>query len=400
MKISLDLARKIILNQQLIFECRSETATDTLEAVFCRLGYVQIDTINVVQRAHHHTLWSRFQPYKEDMLHKLQVEKKIFEYWGHAASYLPMQDYRYYLPTMERFKNPKDHWFASIAEECSKLLEPTIQRIRSEGPLSVSDFKSDHRSNASGWWEWKPAKKALELLFWQGRLMVKERRKFQKIYDLTENVLPTDIDTTFPNKQEVARYLILRAVQAQAVISERDIYYHITTRDKENVGLMLKKLLNQKKIVKIDLEKQQENYFAAPENIENLPAELPEKVYILSPFDNLIINRERLKKLFKFDYKLECYYPAAKRKFGYFTLPLLYQDRFIGRIDCKSFRKEKTLQVRTIFWEEDQNIGASQVHLAEALIRFAEFNNCEAIQFKQKVNKSLSNYIRKNYELR
>jgi len=217
--ISQDLARKIILNRQLLLTLNAKDPLQQTEVIFKHLGYIQIDTINVVKRAHHHSLWTRCRDYKESILHELQINKKIFEYWGHAASYLPMSDYRYYLPTMKRFEDPVDRWTADIIKEHGHLEDMIMYRIRSEGPLSSSDFKNDPGKESQGWWDWNPVKKVLELLFWQGKLMVKERNNFRKYYDLTERVLPEDFDFTFPDRCELGKFLILKAINSSDELS-------------------------------------------------------------------------------------------------------------------------------------------------------------------------------------
>ena len=400
MNISQDLARKIIIDRQLIFQLEPKEPLQALKTVFSRLGYVQIDTINVVNRAHHHTLWNRFGSYSESYLHEMQKEKLVFEYWGHAASYLPINDYRFYLPLMDRFCKPQQNWVRSILNDHSDLIEPVLTRIREEGPLSVSDFKDVNSKGSSGWWNWKPAKKILELLFWQGRLMVRERRNFQRIYDLTENVLPSDLDTSFPDRSEVAEFLVLRAIQAQGIISEREILKHINTNDKAGIKTVLKKLTGLDKITTVKIEDLTETYYSTFEFINSETAHRSDKLFILSPFDNLIINRQRILKLFGFDYKLECYYPEAKRKYGYFSVPLLYKNGFIGRLDCKSIRKEKTLLVRNVFWEDKIDLSDLIEQFGEALVDFAKFNYCNAIMFQCKIDRSIKKLIRNKYELR
>ncbi len=157
-----------------------------------KLGYVQIDTINVLNRAHHHTLWTALPHYESQDLHRAQAEeKRIFEYWGHAMSYLPMHDYAIPSPYKQHFSSPYGHWARERLERYGHIMEPTLQRIREEGPLASKDFLSEETDRKAGtWWDWRPVKMALELLFWQGKLMVAERRNFQKVFDLPDRVLP------------------------------------------------------------------------------------------------------------------------------------------------------------------------------------------------------------------
>jgi uncharacterized protein YcaQ len=182
--IPLKIARQLILHSQFMDdESHLPAGKEGAAQVIERLGYVQIDTISRVERAHHHTVWSRVPTYQPAMMAELQAkEQRIFEYWGHEASYLPMQDYRFYLPRMRSFKDPGNGWHRNLLEKYGNLTPQILERIRQEGPLSSKDFERPVGTKQEGWWDWKPAKTALELLFWQGKLMVAERRGFQRVY--------------------------------------------------------------------------------------------------------------------------------------------------------------------------------------------------------------------------
>ncbi len=359
-----------------------------------KLGYVQIDTISVIKRSHHHTLWTRRSDYNEAMLHELQAkDRRIFEYWGHAMSYLPMSDYRYCLPRMHNFLNPTSKWARHQMEKCGHLLKPVLERVGNEGPLSSKDFKSSSDNKGGSWWDWKPAKVALELLFWRGDLMITERRKFQKIYDLTERVIPDNINTLLPGNSDLGHFLVRRALSAFGVASEREILKFMqpgTVRDsdlqiasKEVISKALSDLIETKEVSPVLIEHDQDRvYYALSEAMENSPLTEPasSQVFLLSPFDNLIIQRERLKRLFNFDYTLECYVPAAKRKYGYFVLPILWGASFVGRLDAKADRKKKTLIIRNLLFEQELKYFDEFLPLfVTTLVEFAEFNECEEI---------------------
>ena len=185
-----------------------------------KLGYIQVDTLAVVQRAHHHTLWTRCPDYKPEFLHQLQTEdKKAFEYWGHAASYLSMCDFRYYLPLKKSYYDPYGKWEKARLEKYGYMVKPVLERIRQEGPLGSKDFKSPKGTKAGNWWNWRPTKVALELLFWRGDLMIKERRNFQRIYEMADRFLSDGVDTTMPGDEEVAQFCIQRALNAHGIAS-------------------------------------------------------------------------------------------------------------------------------------------------------------------------------------
>jgi uncharacterized protein YcaQ len=391
MKISIKHARRMAINAQLLdgrtkLSKGKEGVAQTIE----NLGYIQIDTISVIQRAHHHTLWTRCPDYDPEMLHELQAEdRRIFEYWGHAASYLPITDYRFYLPRMRGFLEPHQKWEKRRLEKYSHMMKPVLERIRAEGPLGSKDFTPPKDAKRGTWWDWRPAKVALELLFWRGELMITERRKFARIYDLTERVLPNGVDMRMPDEEELGRFLVRRALKAYGIANESEIREHIHGTDKAIISQGLRDLIDSGEVVNLSIDKIKKNeYYALSDKIETasrLRKSSP-RLFLLSPFDNLIIQRERIKRLFGFDYALECYVPAPKRKFGYFVLPILWGENFIGRLDPKADRKNKTLIIHRLILEP----GITEFEeilppLAEKLWDFARFNGCERIELKKTV---------------
>ncbi|MBD3285774.1 winged helix-turn-helix domain-containing protein, partial [candidate division WOR-3 bacterium] len=384
MKLSPDAARRIALNRQLLDgRTRLKKGKEGVADVAEHLGYVQIDTINVVARAHHHTLWTRRSDYSPAMLAELHSkDRRVFEYWGHGASYLPTSDYRYYVPMMRSFPDVWGSWTRNLYDKYKHLFPEILERIRKEGPLGSADFKSPDGKKRGTWWDWKPAKTALELLMWMGKLMVADRRNFQRIYDLTERVLPTDIDTSEPSPEEVARFRIRRTLRAQGIATEREIldYLHITSGKKVPDALL--DLSDSGEVLKVEIDTLKDDYYVLADILEQTTRlrRLKPKLHLLSPFDNLVINRKRIEKLFNFTYTLECYTPAAKRKYGYFSLPILWGEEFRGRLDPKADRKEKVLIIRNIVMEEGfVDYDGFIPTLAEKLKTFAGFNGCEGI---------------------
>ena len=383
-KLSNKRARHLALTGQLFRGRRfSASNKECVARTIEHLGYVQIDTISVVERAHHHTLWARCSDYHPDILHELQAaDRRIFEYWGHAASFLPISDYRFYIPRMKRFRSNHTGWEGEWHRKYGHLLDPVLNRIRTEGPLSSKDFESPDDRRRGTWWDWKPAKAALELLLWRGDLMVTERRKFQRVYDLTERVLPSDVDTSEPDEDELGEYLVMRALNAHGVVRQKEIVDHIHAAKKPIIIAALKRLVEENQVVQIDIDHIEKGPWFAREAMINAISSDDlecEMAYILSPFDNLIIQRDRLKLLFDFDYTLECYVPKAKRVYGYFTLPILYGDRFIARIDPKADRKTKTLILRNVYFENPNPSEKELEAMADTLIRYMRFNRCERI---------------------
>jgi len=319
-----------------------------------KLGYIQIDTISVIQRAHHHTIWSRYKKYKPKMLNELLKEGKLFEHWGHAASYLPIKHFRYSLPLKKVFiKNNK--WAQERIKQFGNLMHPVKSRIKNEGPLSSKDFENPYKGTKSQWANWKPAKFVLEMLLWNGDLMVTERRNFHKVYDLTERVLNTEVDVSFPTEKELGEFIVRKVIDNFGLASQKEIFSYIHLAEKRVILESLHRLLDKNEINKIDVDGLlHQEFYCSNVIMENLlKNKLPSDVKILSPFDNFTIHRDRLLNIFDFDYKLECYLPAKKRKYGYFVLPVLWKDKIVARIDTKADRKKKVLNIIKFYWEKD-----------------------------------------------
>jgi len=373
--ISIQQARKLVLLSQRVPPTRQRggALAATLSAIE-HLGYIQIDTISAIQRAHHHTLWNRNPKYRRSHLDELMTRKKIFEYWSHAAAYLPMQDFRYSLVRKQAIANgDENHWY----DRDKKLMKAVLKRIADEGPLMAKDFL--HNAEKSGEWGSKPAKRALENLFMQGELMVPNRVNFHKVYDLTERVLPEDTDTSLPNPQEYARFLITRYLQANGLGQAGEIVYLLKNR-KSLISASLKEMTLNGELLEISVGGN--NYYSLATALELLNKPLSRtKLLILSPFDNLLIQRKRTRALFDFDYQLECYVPENKRKFGYFALPVLWDGKLVARMDCKADRKKTVLHLLALTLEPGlRKTDALALAMSRELVSFLQFNECNSIQ--------------------
>ena len=368
-------ARKLVLLSQRLPPPRQQgTAKDATLAAIEHLGYIQIDTISVIQRAHHHTLWNRNPRYESCQLDQLARNKKIFEYWSHAAAYLPMRDYRYSLPRKRAIaRGVQNHWY----ERDAKLMDSILKRITEEGPLMARDF--DNGGRKSGEWASKPAKRALENLFMQGELMVPYRANFHKVYDLTERVLTADIDTTLPDSEEYGRFLVTRYLQANGLGLPAEIAY-LLKQTKPLVSAALQDMVSTGKVLQVSAGGNR--YYALPASLELLNKSLARsKLKILSPFDNMLIQRKRIQALFDFDYQLECYVPEAKRQYGYFSLPILWDGRLVARMDCKTVLKESLLHIHHIALEPGlANTDVFLPALCKELAAFLRFNHCSDLR--------------------
>lgn len=370
--LSLQQACKTVLHSQKLPPVKQKgSAVNATLAAIENLGYIQIDTISVIQRAHHHTLWNRNPGYKSSQLDRLVKEKRVFEYWSHAAAYLPMRDYRYSLFRKNEIKTGKQgHWYTKDEE----LMDYVYKRIKTEGPLMAKDFEHDGRKSRD--WGSKPAKRALENLFMQGDLMISYRNNFHKVYDITERVLPEGLDTSLPTPKEYARFLILSYLRANGLGRVSEITY-LLKNIKNHVSTVAEVMLSDGELLQFKVG--DNIYFALPETMELLNRPLARsKLKILSPFDNLLIQRKRIQDLFNFDYQIECYLPEAKRKYGYFSLPVMWEGKLVARMDCKADRKESVLNIYNLAMEPGavKRSDALLEALKKELVPFMEFNNC------------------------
>jgi len=326
--------------------------------------------------ARHHTLWVRNPRYQPDHLDKLLADRKIFEYWSHAAAYLPMEDYRYSLPRMNLEKEGKGHWHVKNR----KLMRAVLKRIQNEGPLSTRDFKDDGGKRAV--WEQKPAKYALEQLFMEGAVMTTARRGFQKVYDLTERVLPDHVNTRCPDKAEYSRFLIRRFLNAHGLGRLPEIA-HLRQGFRSDVAEAIEEMLGAGELEKV--KSCGETWFTNRTALLTLEQSLSKvAVRIISPFDNFVILRNRINKLFKFDYQIECYVPENKRKFGYFSLPIIWQGKIVARMDSKAYRKESLFEIKHLVIES--SLAKREEFLtafAKEAWRFARFNLCNVMSVRR-----------------
>jgi uncharacterized protein len=370
-----DQAKRIALNAQGLFsEDQFGKNDSSILKTIQHLSYVQLDTLAVVNRAHHHILWSRNSHYVEEQAQLLMKKKLIFEYWSHAAAYLPMDDFRFSLIRKQEYLKGRSHWFSKD----KKTMAYVLDRIKSEGPLQSKDFETDRVRGS--WFDWKPAKIALEQLFHDGTLMVSERRGFQKVYELTERIVPSHINTSFPSEEEYAEHLIRSCIRAHGIATIKDMT-HLRRGMLNSVSKKIKQLIEAQELSQIEIENSPERYFAnadSAQQIKTKKSSSSKGIHILSPFDNAIIRRDRLKQVFGYDFAIECYLPEPKRKYGYFCLPVLYNGNFIGRFDPKADKQNNIFNVKH-FYLEHKIPDAFYPAFAKKLKGFAKFNGCDEI---------------------
>ena len=364
--LTVEQARRLALAAGAGFHRATRRGPEAVAEIVDRIGYVQIDTISVVERAHHHILATRIPRYQTEWLERAPV----FEYWAHAAAYLPWRDFRYTLPRKERIKANGHDWFRADKAEAERVLE----RIRSEGPLMARHFETSRRP--AGWWDWKPAKRALEYLFMAGDLMV-VRQGFQKVFDLTERVLPPGTDTRIPTPHEQAAWYVDRALDAWG-LAARDEMAYLRKEHVAHIDAVLRQREEAGSLIRVTVEGIAKTaYWVRPADLERIDAgkALDRTLRIVSPFDPFLIHRKRMRRLFGFDFAIECYLPTAKRTFGYFALPLLQGTDFVGLLDAKADRSAGRLIVQNLRYDGPAKRRAPfDRSLNKALDAFARFN--------------------------
>src|SRR5919112_4130955 len=309
------------------------------------LGYVQIDTINVIERCHHHILWTRIPTYRREHLHRAQaVDKTVFEYWTHALAYVPTSAYRFFMPEMARRRATPGGWFGAVDPADVRRV---LSLIRKEGPLSIRDIADDVLVDKNHpWASRKPSKRALQLAFFTGALTVSARSGMLKTYELAERHFGWERRPRPASEQRVADYMLDRTLRAQGVVS-LDSICHLDVKRKPAVRRAIEARLRRRRLRAVALEgAERVEHWAAPEALEEGCGEKNEDLtHILSPFDPLIIQRNRLKLFFGYQHRFEAYVPKEKRSFGYFALPVLVGDEIVAAVDLKTDRRKGRLHV-------------------------------------------------------
>lgn len=343
-------ARNILLTAQGLAQATErDAAKDDVLHTIRRMKALQIDSINVVARSPYLVLWSRLGNYNPAWLGELLEEGSLFEYWAHAMCFLPVEDYplfrRFMLDGLRSWKQA-----AGWVQKHPEVVEQVLSRIRQEGGLRAADFVSDHKPSG-GWWNWKEEKLALEYLFILGELMISHRDKFQRVYDLRSRVLPAWEDgpglENVPPREEVLQTLTLKTMEALGVALADWVPDYFRLPKTGNLA-RLEALVNAGLLRRVEIEGFSKPAYLHPSAAPAQPAGLTS---LLSPFDPLVWDRKRLKDLFDFDYTIEVYTPAAKRSFGYYTLPILHRDRLVGRLDPKAHRAEGLFEVKALALE-------------------------------------------------
>ncbi|MFD1943608.1 winged helix-turn-helix domain-containing protein [Paradevosia shaoguanensis] len=336
------------------------------------LGYVQIDTINVIERSHHHILFSRIPGYRRGDLRQAQsMDKSVFEYWTHALSYVPTRDLRFFLPEMKRHKTEPSRWYADANPNDLKRM---LRNIRKDGALSIRDIDDDELVEKDHpWASRKPSKRVLQLGFYNGDLAISERNGMVKTYELMERHFGWNQRPKAATDKQVAEYLLDRALRSQGLVSLESISY-LEAKRKPVFKELIEGRVRRRQLVPVTIEGvEKPQFWATPEVLDAMPEPGQELVHILSPFDPLIIQRKRTSAIFGYDHLFEAYVPKAKRKYGYFSLPVLVGEEIVAALDLKTDRAVRKVLIQNWTWVRPDESGRLKGIVEEALGRFEAF---------------------------
>ncbi len=360
-RLSAAQARRIALAAQGFADPRPAGAPTgwAVRRLIDRVGVIQIDSVNVLQRAHYLPLFSRVGPYDTALLDRSAhyAPRRLFEYWGHEASLLPVGLQPALRWRMERAA--ADAWggMRRIQRERPELVAQVLEEVQARGPVAASEVLAHERPKRTGpWWDWSDVKRAFEWLFWSGRITSARRRGFERLYDLPERVLPAEVlAAPTPPVDAAQRQLLRVAARALGVASERDLrdYFRLDVKD---ARARVAEMVEAGELRPVEVEG-----WSVPAYIDPA-ARLPRRVQaraLVGPFDSLVWERSRAERLFGFRYRIEIYVPAPKRVHGYYVLPFLLGDRLVARVDLKADRQGRALRVQAAHAERDAPAGTA-----------------------------------------
>lgn len=371
--LSQDAVRGLMIAAQGLQQAAAPPATQsTVRQIIRQMHVLQIDTIHIIARSPYLVLWSRLGDYQQHWLDELLAGGALFEYWSHAACFLPIEDYPLYRRMMLNRLTWQEGGWRTWMEEHAVLVDGLLAHIRANGAVRSADFERTDGQQSS-WWNWKDEKTALEGLWQRGDLMVARRQHFQRVYDLRERVLPDWDDARAPSLDDVHAVFVLNTVKALGVTKAAWVadYFRLSKKVAQSV---LERLVKQGQLESVQVENWDAPGYFHPDQREAVAAaadgHIPaSRTTLLSPFDPLVWDRARALDLFGFDYKIEVYTPAPKRKYGYFTLPILYRNRLIGRLDPKAHRKEGLFEVKALHLEPGVTVDDALVAALKDTLR-------------------------------
>jgi uncharacterized protein len=336
------------------------------------LGYVQIDTINVIERCHHHILYTRIPTYRRAHLHQAQsIDRTVVEYWTHALSYVPTRDLRFFLRAMKQHWQRRSAWFTAVkSEDVSKVLA----RIRKHGALTIRDIDDDVLVEKDHLWaSRKPSKRALQLAFYRGVVTVSQRVGMLKTYELMGRHFGWEKPPKPASEREISNYLLERALRSQGIVS-LDSACYLDAPHKPALRRLIEARVRRKELVPVAVEGAGKlEHWARPEALDGALEPAEAMVHILSPFDPLIHQRKRVHLFFGYEHRFEAYVPKEKRLFGYFACPVLAGEEIVAALDLKADRGKGKLIVQQWTWVGRGSPRSHKRRIEEELNRFERF---------------------------
>lgn len=386
------LARRVFLDRHALLEPPAGPARGAaLLALIRRLGFVQVDSINTVERAHNMILWSRRQSFRPaDLRRLLERDRDLFEHWTHDAAILPAEFWPHWTLRFARDR-------ARIAARWRRWHGPDFQdrvaevrdHIRRDGPVGTREVGAGERRGSGGWWEWHPSKTALEYLWRTGEICVCHRRGFAKVYDLAERVLPAPHRVPAPGEAETIDWACSGALERLGFATPGEItaFWDLVTPAEARAWCDREARAGRLEEVAIGTADGGRRRCLARPGLAEAAAALPEppgRVRILSPFDPALRDRGRAERLFGFRYRIEVFVPEARRRYGYYVFPVMERDRLIGRLDARCRREAGVLAVRAFWPERGIAMGSGRLsRLGAELERLGRFTGCREIRFDE-----------------
>jgi len=388
--VSAAAARRLLLDAQgLLEDPRRKVTPDVVYELVERMGFVQIDSINVVDRAHHLILAARLDGYRREHLERLlERERRLFEHWTHDASAIPV---RWYPHWRHRFGPARQRilehpwWQERMGEQAESIVAGVLRRLEREGPLRTRDFEEERPAGADGWWNWKTQKAALEQLWHTGELAIARRESFHKVYDLAARVFPEACAAEIPSSEEHLDWACRSALERLGVATAEELAGFFRAVAIEAAKGWCESAARRGEIVPVRLEavdgSAPRNAWAWPDWEERAARapQPPRRIRLLAPFDPILRDRRRALRLFGFDYRFEAFVPAPQRRYGYYVLPILEGERLIGRLDPKLHREEGRLEIRGLWWEPGVAETRGRMEALDAALgRLARFVGVES----------------------
>ncbi|MHC4779384.1 MAG: winged helix-turn-helix domain-containing protein [Planctomycetota bacterium] len=372
-RVSLDQVLNLwFLQQGLVEPRRGKLTRKAFVSHLERTGGLQLDTVNAVDRAHYLTLWSRFGPYDRKKVDRwVYGDRVAYEHWGHEASILPASRLPLSKRGMRRFK-PRGDWWAGRAPSTASIRR-VMKRLREEGPLESADFERDPKGSGP-WWGWKEDKASLEILWHGGRVATHGRRHFRRLYDIAQRVYP---EGPVGSSAQYEDGWLLTGLSGNGVASEKHLSNYWTAPRLTAAGKkkVVARNMKAKRVVEVEVEGRKGRFLALPEHLEGISrAPAPRGTTLICPFDSLMWHRDRAEEWLGFRYRIEIYTPKAKRKYGYYVMPILHGGRLVGRLDPKLHRDREELEIKAVFLEPGfRRDGAFDRGLSESLRSLGEF---------------------------